>query len=50
MAVDAYAAVSLICTDGLKLLMFTKFCEDAKSILYDEGNIFFISLKNCSTC
>ncbi|VVC29540.1 TROVE domain [Cinara cedri] len=27
MVSDAYAAVSLICTNGLKLLMFVKFCE-----------------------
>lgn len=37
---DAYAAVSLICTDGLKLLMFIKFCQDVNIILYEKGNYF----------
>lgn len=39
MVSDAYKAVSKICTDGLKLLMFVKFCNIANQILKDEGNI-----------
>ncbi|VVC32718.1 TROVE domain [Cinara cedri] len=39
MVADAYAAVSLICTDGLKLLMFVKFCQDVNTILYEKGYI-----------
>lgn len=38
MVIDAYAAVPYICTDGLKLLMFVKFCSIASNILYDQGN------------
>jgi len=37
MVSDAYAAVSTICTDGLKLLMFVKFCKIADNILFDQG-------------
>jgi len=37
MIADAYAAVLLICTDGLKLLMFVNFCIKAKNILHAEG-------------
>uniref|UniRef100_A0A2H8U049 SS-A/Ro ribonucleoprotein n=1 Tax=Melanaphis sacchari TaxID=742174 RepID=A0A2H8U049_9HEMI len=37
MVTDAYAAVSTICTDGLKLLMFVKFCSVANNILFDQG-------------
>jgi len=44
MVADAYAAVSLICTDGLKLLMFVKFCDMAKDILYDLGNYFHMNI------
>lgn len=44
MVSDAYAAVSSICTDGLKLLMFVKFCSDAKSILHDEGKFVYTFL------
>lgn len=40
MVADAYAAVSSICTDGLKLLMFVKFCRDVNVILHNEGNSF----------
>lgn len=39
MVADAYKAVSIICTDGLKLLMFVKFCNTANKILKDEGNM-----------
>lgn len=47
MVADAYAAVSSICTDGLKLLMFVKFSSDAKSILHNEGIIFlYIFISN----
>jgi len=41
MVADAYAAVSTICTDGLKLLMFVKFIETAANILFDQGKYFF---------
>jgi len=48
MVADAYAAVSLICTDGLKLLMFVKFCDIAKDILHEDGNYFHMHiLKRC---
>lgn len=39
MVTDAYAAVSTICTDGLKLLMFVRFCTKANNILFDQGFI-----------
>lgn len=44
MVIDAYRAVSFVCTDGLKLLMFVKFCQEANIILLNEGN-FFVSIK-----
>lgn len=37
MVSDAYAAVSIVCTDGLKLLMFSKFYKTATRFLYKEG-------------
>jgi len=40
MVTDAYAAIPLICSDGLKLLMFAKFCRNARNILYSEGDFF----------
>jgi len=40
MVADAYAAVLPICTDGLKLLMFVKFCTIANNILFDQGEYF----------
>lgn len=40
MVTDAYNAVTVICTDGLKLLMYVKFCTDVNTILFDEGNLF----------
>lgn len=43
MVADAYSAVPLICTDGLKLLMFVKFITVAISILHDQGNILTIT-------
>ncbi|XP_029348648.1 60 kDa SS-A/Ro ribonucleoprotein-like [Acyrthosiphon pisum] len=39
MVADAYAAVSTICTDGLKLLMFVKFIKTADNMLFDQGFI-----------
>lgn len=44
MVSDAYNAVLSICTNGLKLLMFLKFCHDVNIILYNEGNLF-VSIK-----
>lgn len=44
MVTDAYAAVSIVCTDGLKLLMFSKFYKTAKLLIYKEGK-FFIDIK-----
>jgi len=46
MITDAYAAVSFICTDGLKLLMFVKFCKEVRSILQTEGNFVLLYLIN----
>ncbi|XP_029345221.1 60 kDa SS-A/Ro ribonucleoprotein isoform X2 [Acyrthosiphon pisum] len=43
MVADAYAAVSTICTDGLKLLMFVKFIKIADNILFDQGFITIMS-------
>jgi len=40
MVTDAYAAVSTVCTDGLKLLMFVRFCTKANNILFDQGKYF----------
>ncbi|XP_060851709.1 uncharacterized protein LOC132930067 [Rhopalosiphum padi] len=37
MVTDAYKAITEICTDGLKLLMFVKFCTIANKILFDQG-------------
>ncbi|VVC28670.1 Hypothetical protein CINCED_3A009897 [Cinara cedri] len=41
MVADANAAVSIICTDGLKFLMFIKFCQDINIILYEKGYISY---------
>lgn len=49
MVIDAYAAVPLICTDGLKLLMFVKFCNVASSILHDQGILIFLNLNYIGT-
>lgn len=46
MITDAYAAVSFICTDGLKLLMFVKFCKEVRIILHTEGNFVLLYLIN----
>lgn len=43
MVSDAYDAVTAICTDGLRLLMFVHFCHKASSILHNEGNFFIYS-------
>lgn len=43
MVADAYSAVSLICTDGLKLLMLVKFYTEASSILHDQGNLLTVT-------
>ncbi|XP_026819185.1 uncharacterized protein LOC113557842 [Rhopalosiphum maidis] len=39
MKTDAYAMVLTICIDGLKLLMFYKFCNSAAKLLYKNGYI-----------
>lgn len=44
MVADAYAAVPLICTDGLKLLMFVKFYNLAAEILYDLGKLLLLKM------
>lgn len=45
MVTDAYAAVSIVCTDGLKLLMFSKFYKTATRFIYKEGK-FFVDIKH----
>lgn len=42
MITDVYVIITTIFTDGLKLLMFYKFCNTAAPILYDQGNMFSI--------
>lgn len=42
MVTDAYAAINIICTDGLKLLMFYRFCNSAAKILYTQGKFFLV--------
>lgn len=37
MVSDAYEAIPEICTNGLKLLMFVKFCKKVNTILHNEG-------------
>ncbi|KAE9528516.1 hypothetical protein AGLY_012087 [Aphis glycines] len=39
MKTDAYAKITTYCTDGLKLMMFFKFCSTATKILYEKGYI-----------
>lgn len=40
MVAAAYKAVPIICTDGLKMLMFVQFCNIAKVILHERGILF----------
>jgi len=40
---DAYALITTYCTDGLKLMMFYKFCSTATKILYEKGNSIIIN-------
>lgn len=44
MVTDAYQAFPSICTDGLKLLMFVKFCKQVNFILHEEGNFCYLFL------
>lgn len=48
MVSDAYEALPEICTNGLKLLMFVKFCKKVNNILHDEGTFLknFINIKS----
>lgn len=48
MVSDAYEALPEICTNGLKLLMFVKFCKKVNTILHDEGTFLkkFINIKS----